>query len=237
MTRRPGRARAAAGRLVRFASLVYEGILLVPVLFLAAYLFLAVAHDARHRPCAHCCSRCGSCWCCGVYFVYCWVTRRPHPGDEDLAPAARPGRRNAPSAGGAPGCAMRSACPACLLFGLGYLWAFIDRDGQFLHDRLAGTRIFMGADSTSDQSKIPTDTDFGQPSERHWSMLAVLVLVSAIGARACRIIPSPSRMNTTVGATAASSGGQAASCADVTDQPGQHVEDQAEHDARRRSWC
>ena len=25
--------------------------------------------------------------------------------------------------------------------GLGYLWALVDRDGQFLHDRLAGTRL------------------------------------------------------------------------------------------------
>ncbi len=25
--------------------------------------------------------------------------------------------------------------------GIGFLWAFIDRDGLFLHDRLAGTRV------------------------------------------------------------------------------------------------
>ena len=28
-----------------------------------------------------------------------------------------------------------------LLAGLGFLWAFVDRDRQFLHDRLASTRI------------------------------------------------------------------------------------------------
>jgi uncharacterized RDD family membrane protein YckC len=28
-----------------------------------------------------------------------------------------------------------------LLAGMGYLWALVDRDGQFLHDRLAGTRL------------------------------------------------------------------------------------------------
>ena len=27
--------------------------------------------------------------------------------------------------------------------GLGYLWALVDRDGLFLHDRLAGTRLVM----------------------------------------------------------------------------------------------
>lgn len=31
--------------------------------------------------------------------------------------------------------------PSVLLFGVGILWALFDRDRQFLHDRLAGTRI------------------------------------------------------------------------------------------------
>ncbi len=33
------------------------------------------------------------------------------------------------------------AWPAVALFGLGFLWALVDRDHQFLHDRLAGTRL------------------------------------------------------------------------------------------------
>ena len=33
------------------------------------------------------------------------------------------------------------AWPSILLFGAGLLWALLDRDRQFLHDRLAGTRI------------------------------------------------------------------------------------------------
>lgn len=31
--------------------------------------------------------------------------------------------------------------PSLLLYGVGLIWAIFDRDGQFLHDRLAGTRI------------------------------------------------------------------------------------------------
>lgn len=31
--------------------------------------------------------------------------------------------------------------PSLLLFGAGIVWALIDRDGQFLHDRMAGTRL------------------------------------------------------------------------------------------------
>jgi uncharacterized RDD family membrane protein YckC len=33
------------------------------------------------------------------------------------------------------------AWPSVLFFGVGILWALADRDRQFLHDRLAGTRI------------------------------------------------------------------------------------------------
>ena len=33
------------------------------------------------------------------------------------------------------------AWPSLLLCGLGVLWALVDRDRQFLHDRLAGTRL------------------------------------------------------------------------------------------------
>lgn len=35
------------------------------------------------------------------------------------------------------------AWPSVLFFGLGLWWALIDRDRQFLHDRLAGTRIVL----------------------------------------------------------------------------------------------
>ena len=33
--------------------------------------------------------------------------------------------------------------PSILLGGIGILWALLDRDGQFLHDRIAGTRLTM----------------------------------------------------------------------------------------------
>lgn len=34
-----------------------------------------------------------------------------------------------------------AAWPSILLFGIGILWALVDKDKQFLHDRIAGTRI------------------------------------------------------------------------------------------------
>ncbi len=35
------------------------------------------------------------------------------------------------------------AWPSVCFFGVGLLWALLDRDRQFLHDRLAGTRIVL----------------------------------------------------------------------------------------------
>ncbi|MBI2276872.1 MAG: RDD family protein [Dechloromonas sp.] len=39
-----------------------------------------------------------------------------------------------------------AAWPSILLFGIGILWALADKDKQFLHDRIAGTRIVSSTD-------------------------------------------------------------------------------------------
>lgn len=36
-----------------------------------------------------------------------------------------------------------AAWPSLIFFGIGILWALFDKDKQFLHDRIAGTRIIM----------------------------------------------------------------------------------------------
>lgn len=41
------------------------------------------------------------------------------------------------------------AWPSYLLLGVGILWAFFDRDRQFLHDRIAGTRIIAVLPTTA----------------------------------------------------------------------------------------
>lgn len=41
------------------------------------------------------------------------------------------------------------AWPSLTLFGVGIVWALFDRDGQFLHDRLAGTRIIFAPPTKS----------------------------------------------------------------------------------------
>ena len=41
------------------------------------------------------------------------------------------------------------AWPSVLFFGVGLIWALFDRERQFLHDRLAGTRIVFKQDQVS----------------------------------------------------------------------------------------
>lgn len=125
--------------LPRVASLIYEGFLLVPVLFLSAYLFLAIARDA-HTPRMHLLFQSWLFVVVGGYFCYCWAksgqtlamkTWRLRVERQD---GGRVTVRQA---------VLRYAVAAAGLFafGVSFLWALFDRDRLFLHDRIAGTRI------------------------------------------------------------------------------------------------
>jgi uncharacterized RDD family membrane protein YckC len=82
----------------------------------------------------------------GFYFVACWSR-----GGRTLA--MQTWRMRVVRSDGAPISAGRAALRYALAWvslaslGAGFLWACIDRDGQFLHDRLAGTRIVMTGDA------------------------------------------------------------------------------------------
>jgi uncharacterized RDD family membrane protein YckC len=129
-----------AGLLVRAASLVYEAILLVPLLFVGGWLFLAFTHDAS-SPVMRAAFRAWLLLLAGGYFAYCWVR-----GGQTLA--MKTWRlRLATRDGGAVSWSRAAAryvlaLVGLVLFGAGLLWALIDPQRQFLHDRLAGTRIF-----------------------------------------------------------------------------------------------
>jgi len=124
---------------VRFASLIYEAFLLVPVLFVAAYLFLALFHQARTQP-LHLLFQLWLLAVVGAYFVYCWVKSgqtlamktwrlRVERCDGQLLTPARAVVRFLIAAAG------------LFLAGIGFVWALFDPDGRFLHDRIAGSRI------------------------------------------------------------------------------------------------
>ena len=134
-----------AGLPVRVASLVYEAILLVPLLFLGGWLFLAFTHDAS-APVMRAAFRAWLLLLAGVYFAYCWVR-----GGQTLAMKTWRLRLATRDAGAVswPRAAARYllALAGLALFGAGLLWALIDPQRQFLHDRLAGTRIFRTSSS------------------------------------------------------------------------------------------
>lgn len=75
-----------------------------------------------------------------AYFSWCWVN-----GGQTLPMKTWKMRLvNADGSGVRPLQALLryfAAWPCTLLLGIGYFWAIFDRDHQFLHDRLADTRI------------------------------------------------------------------------------------------------
>jgi uncharacterized RDD family membrane protein YckC len=124
---------------VRFASLLYEALLLVPLLFLAGYLFLALTHDAASTL-MRAAFRLWLVVVLGAYFCYCWTrTGQTLALKTWRLRIARPD--GTPPSLGQALARYLLALWGTILAGIGFWWAFLDRDGLFLHDRLAGTRV------------------------------------------------------------------------------------------------
>ena len=128
-----------AGIARRLFSLAYEVPLLAAVLALGALPFVALTRDIEpfvSRPLL----QLYLFLLAGLYFVLQWGR-----GGQTLPMKTwrlRVVRRD----GGPPkpGQAAQRYCLALagtLAFGAGFAWALVDREGQFLHDRLAGTQI------------------------------------------------------------------------------------------------
>ncbi|MDB5812729.1 MAG: hypothetical protein JWN94_4851 [Betaproteobacteria bacterium] len=133
----PAPKAASLGR--RLGSACYEALLLAAILFAATWVFLAVQPLLRAEL-ARPLYQLYLLIVCGAYFIYCWTR-----GGQTL-PMKTWRIRIVGRAGETPTtkqAALRyiSALLSLALAGGGFLWALIDRDGQFLHDRLAGTRI------------------------------------------------------------------------------------------------
>ena len=130
-----------AGLRRRLLSIAYEALLLVPVLFISAYLFLALTQSLT-GPLKRPLFQLWLVFILGFYFVYCWMrggqtlpmkTWRIRVARRDETPLRLPQA------------IARFLIALCgvLLFAAGFWWALFDRDRQFLHDRLCGTRLFV----------------------------------------------------------------------------------------------
>ncbi|HLX22778.1 MAG TPA: RDD family protein [Usitatibacter sp.] len=131
----------------RLACIVYELLILAALVFVATMPFVAVFGDATQGWTRHALQG----WIvavCGVYYVTFWTR-----GGQTLPMKTWRMRVVRPD-----GSAIDTrqavqrygfAVLGLAAFGLGFLWALVDRDRQFLHDRLAGTIVADTRDETS----------------------------------------------------------------------------------------
>lgn len=130
----------AVARLTRrLGSLCYELLLLAAIVFIAGWTFLAVnglLPAGLQRPLLQFYLLAVT----AAYFIYCWTRNGQTLPMKTwrIRVVARDGAAITLKQG------VRRylfALAGIALCGGGFWWALIDRDGQFLHDRLAGTKI------------------------------------------------------------------------------------------------
>lgn len=115
--------------------MLYEAILLFAVAFFAGSVFLFASYgEPAVSPPQRALQGAFVLAVIGLYLMWCWLR-----GGQTLPMKAWRIR----VVGVTPGKALlRFACALVLVpTGLSILWALFDREGQFLHDRLAGTRL------------------------------------------------------------------------------------------------
>lgn len=129
---------AGLGR--RLASLLYDLLLTVAVVFIASFPFLAIFGDSTHGWRRHVLQA----WVVlvvGAYYVTFWVR------SGQTLPMKTWHIRLVRAGDGGPVGTPRAihrfllAALGTAALGLGFAWALVDRDRRFLHDRLAGTAI------------------------------------------------------------------------------------------------
>jgi uncharacterized RDD family membrane protein YckC len=135
---------ATAGIVRRLASMLYESLLVFAVVFFAGLLFYAAAGDHISGFIRHI-FQFYLLVVLGLYFVWCWCR-----GGQTLA--MKTWKLRLVSADGSPVSAPKAAlryllaCLSVAIAGAGFAWAAFDCDRQFLHDRLAGTKIVSSAE-------------------------------------------------------------------------------------------
>jgi len=129
----------APALLRRTACAIYETLILAALVLIATFPYLAFAGDSTSGARRHV-LQAYVLVVVGAYFVAFWTR-----SGQTLA--MKTWHIRIESATGGPVSVARAvrryffAWVSAAAFGLGFLWAFLDRDGQFLHDRLAGTRL------------------------------------------------------------------------------------------------
>jgi uncharacterized RDD family membrane protein YckC len=140
----PGPTVPGIGR--RFSSVVYEAVLASAAAFLAGVAFYGAALG-RLTGEMRLLFQIYLFLVLGIYFITCWSRGgRTLPMQTWSMRIVR--RDGAPVGVGRAALRYVLAWISLLSLGAGFFWAWIDRDRQFLHDRLAGTRIVMTGDAS-----------------------------------------------------------------------------------------
>jgi len=118
----------------RLACLLYEAVLVFAVAFFAGFAFLFASGGVPLEGWVLLAHQALVVAVLAGYFLWCWLR-----GGQTLAMKAWRIRL----VGVTPRRALARFALALVLVptGIGILWALVDRDRQFLHDRLAGTRL------------------------------------------------------------------------------------------------
>jgi len=122
----------------RTASLLYDGLLLVAILLLATFLFVILFGDATTPPKRYFLQV--YLWLvAATYFVWSWLN-----GGQTLAMQTWHIRvTNQEGKNLNKRQAIKRYILATLFFGVSFLWALLDSEGLYLHDRLTGSRLIL----------------------------------------------------------------------------------------------
>jgi uncharacterized RDD family membrane protein YckC len=123
-----------------FAALIYEALLLVGIIAIGVILpYILLGAFANIAPSAFV-QRMHFILLLGFYFIWCWLH-----GGQTLAMKTwkikLTDKTGAPLRPAQAILRYLAAWPSLLFFGVGLLWRFVDPDKQFLHDRIAGSRL------------------------------------------------------------------------------------------------
>jgi uncharacterized RDD family membrane protein YckC len=133
-----------AGLRRRLISLVYEGLILATVLLAGTLPAVMLTRTWEHGS-ARLTLQLWLVILCGCFYVWQWagVGQTLPMKTWKLRLVAKNGTRVSHARA-----LIRyfAALVSVATLGLGYLWALVDRDRHFLHDRLAGTRLVMYAE-------------------------------------------------------------------------------------------
>ena len=124
---------------VRLAAMVYEAVLLAALLLAATALFMGVGGDSS-RPPMRTALQLYLMTLAGTYFVWSWT------GGRRTLPMRTWRMRLVDRHGGPVGLRTALVRYVCALLGIGacavgLVWSIVDPERQFLHDRIAGTRL------------------------------------------------------------------------------------------------